>query len=128
MLVALGKNVKICLEWFQPKHHSLHPCQSSLEKPDKLVDVVPGDLLRLIQEEDSVVVTSLQGPEWPPILAGSYGEIRVAVWPEGGPLHQLVDDDEGRASWDRGGDWGQAEEEEDLKGKFFSSLHVIENI
>ena len=79
VLVPLSQNIQICPERFQSKHHPLHPGHPSLEEPHKLVDVMPGDLLWLIQEENSVKVSFLQGPERSPILTGSYRKIAIAV-------------------------------------------------
>ena len=52
VLVALGKDAKVIDEWFEPKQHPLHPSHARLEEPDQLVDVVPRDLLRLVQQEN----------------------------------------------------------------------------
>ena len=79
VLVSFSQNIKICLKRFQPQHHPLHPGHPSLEEPHKLIDVVPGDLLWLVQEENSVKVSLLQGPERSPILTGSYRKIAIAV-------------------------------------------------
>ena len=52
VLVALSEDAKVVDEWFKSKHHPLHPRHPRLEEPDQLVDVVPGDLLRLVQQEN----------------------------------------------------------------------------
>ena len=52
MLVALSEDAKVVDKWLEAEHHPLHPGHPRLEEPDQLVDVVPRDLLRLVQQEN----------------------------------------------------------------------------
>ena len=51
VLVSLGEDAKVVDKRLETKHHPLHPGHPRLEEPDQLVDVVPRDLLRLVQQE-----------------------------------------------------------------------------
>ena len=110
---------------------------SSFDQPDQLVKVVERDLLGLGQDEGGLQVTGLDGLHWTSVLAWKKGqkftykgccfcfvpwvfltwwdgEVGVWVWEEVWSLSQLVDDDEGWAPGDGGGDADhvQAEHEE----------------
>ena len=52
VLVSLSEDAKVVDKWLEAEHHPLHPCHPCLEEPDQLVEVVPGDLLRLVQQEN----------------------------------------------------------------------------
>ena len=52
VLVSLSEDAKVVDEWFEPQQHPLHPGHPRLEEPDQLVDVVPRDLLGLVQQEN----------------------------------------------------------------------------
>ena len=82
MLVTFQQDVDIGHEGFQPQHHPRHPRAASLEEPNQLVDVVTGNLLRLLQEEDSLGVPCQQSSEGSPVLTGTHRELGVAVRPE----------------------------------------------
>ena len=51
VLVSLSEDAKVVDKWLEAEHHPLHPGHPSLEEPDQLVDVVPRDLLGLVQQE-----------------------------------------------------------------------------
>ena len=52
VLVSLSEDAKVVDKRFQTKHHPLHPRHPRLEEPDQLIEVVPGDLLGLVQQEN----------------------------------------------------------------------------
>ena len=52
VLVALSEDAKVIDKGLKAKHHPLHPGHPRLEEPDQLVEVVPGDLLGLVQQEN----------------------------------------------------------------------------
>ena len=89
MLISLQQNINVRLKWLKSKQHSLHPEEARLEEPDELVDVMTGDLLRVVQQEHSVRVAGEQSPDGTPVLTGTNGKICIAVGPKRGPLHQL---------------------------------------
>ena len=51
VLVSLSEDAKVVDKWLEAEHHPLHPGHPCLEEPDQLVDVVPRDLLGLVQQE-----------------------------------------------------------------------------
>ena len=51
VLVSLSEDAKVVDKWLEAEHHPLHPGHPRLEEPDQLVDVVPRDLLGLVQQE-----------------------------------------------------------------------------
>ena len=52
VLVSLSEDAKVVDKWLEAEHHPLHPRHPRLEEPDQLVEVVPGDLLGLVQQEN----------------------------------------------------------------------------
>ena len=116
MLVALGEDAKVVDKRLKTEHHPLHPCwqqswgwrwwwcwrpgRPRLEEPDQLVQIVAGDLLRLVKKENwvrnysdlwsrgnsrartCVGVPSHKCLQRSPILTRAHREVGVGVWPE----------------------------------------------
>ena len=124
MVVTLLEDLGIGHKRFVSRQDSQHSWNSSLKKPNKLVQVVQRDLERLSKNEHgpemintgATLTTSLalleipigQGPQGSAVFTGGHWEVGVGVRPDVGPLRQLVDEDEGRAA--RHGRRGRARE------------------
>ena len=89
MLVTLKQDAKIKFKSLEPEKHPEHPEKTSFQEPDELVDVVPGNPVRGLEQEHGPGVPSQQGADGAAVLARADGKVGVTVTPERGPLHQL---------------------------------------
>lgn len=89
VLVTLEENAEIKIKSFETEKHPEHSEEASFEEPDQLVDVVPGDPVRGLEQEHGPGVPGQQGADGAAVLARADREVGVTVTPERGPLHQL---------------------------------------
>ena len=97
VLVALVQDVPAEVVLLAAGQEAHHPGEAGLQEPEPLVEVVPGDLLRLGHDEDGLVVAGGQRLPGAAVLARRHREVGVRVRGPAVGLHQLVDDDVGRA-------------------------------
>jgi len=81
VLVAFSEDAKVVDKWLETQHHPLHPGHPCLEEPDQLVDVVPRDLLRLVQQENCIGIACHKRLQWSPILTRTNWKVGVGVRP-----------------------------------------------
>merc|ERR1711953_513284 len=94
VFVAFFKYFRIRDKSFIPSQNSQHSWNSSLEKPNKLVQVMQWYFVRLCKNKHRLQIPASQGLQRSTVLTRRDWEVGVGIRPDIGPLGQFIDKDE----------------------------------
>jgi hypothetical protein len=103
MLVSFGENIIVHYQLFSTRGDPEHTWYTSLEQPDKLIEIMEGNLPGLSQHRYSFQVLIEKSIDGVAVFAGAHREVWVVVGEDAVVLCQLVDDNEGGAAGHRSG-------------------------